>query len=69
MNNNKPGEYDAVIQPQPQTPVYGAVMGGIEGVKQRFKLADNPQTKIALLQEAFKYGEEGKEFIYLSDRS
>jgi hypothetical protein len=69
MTNNKPREFDAVLGKQLQTPIYGLVLGGIEGVKRRLESADIPE-KIIALKDALNYGEAGLNLIIqaLSDK-
>jgi len=61
--NKQPGKYDAVIGKQPQTPMYGAVVGGIQGLKQRFESVEDVSEKAKILEEALQYEEKGKKFI------
>ena len=62
MSENQPREYDAVLGGQNPAPVYGAVLGGLEGVKRRFALSDENQ-KIAVVVEGLKYGDRGFEWV------
>lgn len=61
--NKKAGKYDAVINTQPQTPMYGAVMGGIDGLRNRFESVEDVSQKAKILEEALQYEQEGKNFI------
>jgi hypothetical protein len=69
MKNNKPSEFDAVLGKQVQTPMYGVVLGGIEGVKTRLESADIEVIIIAL-KDAVNYGEAGLNLVIqaLSDK-
>lgn len=59
----KPREYDAVLgAQQPQAPINGVVLGGIEGVKRRLASTDVEQ-KIIALEDALKYGAAGLEIV------
>ncbi|BAZ18667.1 GUN4 domain protein (plasmid) [Calothrix sp. NIES-4071] len=60
-NINQPGEYDAVLG-NGLTYTGAAVLGGIEGVKQRL-LAPEVSHRIAALTQAFKYGREGLSLV------
>ena len=62
MSENQPREYDAVLGGGNQPPVDGVVLGGIEGIKRRWKTA-NVQQKIVALSEALKYGDAGLYFV------
>ena len=59
----QPRPDDAVLGGQSQAPIYGAVLGGIEGVKQRLE-RDNLEEKKVALQDALKYGDKGIEFLF-----
>ena len=61
--NKQPGKYDAVIKRVPQAPMYGAVIGGIQGVKRRFESAQDVNLKAEILREALQYENQGIEFI------
>ena len=57
-----PREYDVVLGGN--NPVFNAlVLGGIERVKHRFAKAKSDEVKIAVLQDALKYGEVGEDFL------
>lgn len=59
---DQPRRYDAVIGGQNLPPVSGVVLGGLEGVKRR--IGDGSiEIKIAALQEALKYGQEGLDLV------
>lgn len=60
-NINQPGEYDAVLGLR-LTYTGTAILGGIEGVKQRL-LAPEVSHRIAALSEALKYGQSGQSLI------
>lgn len=57
-NQNQPREFDAVRGGETPPPIQGAVLGGIEGIKQRLA---SPvfETRIGALSEALNYGEAG----------
>ncbi|OUL24160.1 hypothetical protein BV378_19790 [Nostoc sp. RF31YmG] len=61
-NQNQPRNYDAVLSGQSPPPVYGVVLGGIEGVK---NCLSNPviEVRIAALSEALKYGDAGLDVV------
>jgi len=61
-NPNQPREYDAVLGNQALPPEGGVVLGGVEGLKQRFSRLSAEQ-KVAALFEALKYGEAGLEIV------
>jgi hypothetical protein len=69
-NQNQPREYDAVLGGQSPPPVYGVVLGGIEGVK---NCLSSPviEVRIAALSEALKYGDAGLDVLRqaLQDKS
>lgn len=54
---DRPGEYDAILGGKNSTPLDAAVLGGIAGVKSRLASPD-VEVRIAALSEAPKYGEE-----------
>lgn len=57
-NPRKPREFDAVLGGQVSPPISGAVLGGIEGLHQRF--ADlQEQVRLDALADALSYGNEG----------
>ncbi|HAZ44051.1 MAG TPA: Sulphatase-modifying factor protein [Cyanobacteria bacterium UBA11369] len=61
-NPNQPKEYDAVLGGQNPPPIYGAVLGGIAGVKKRL---DSPvvEVRIAAVSDALKFGEKGLDLV------
>lgn len=61
-NPNQSGEYDVVLGSQTPLPVDGAVLGGLEGVKQRLA-RESVEQKIDALLDAFQYGQEGLELV------
>lgn len=60
-NINQPGKYDAVLG-NGLTYTGTAVLGGIEGIKQRL-LAPVVEHRIAALTEALKYGQKGLSLV------
>ena len=62
-NPRQPRPDDAVLGGQSQVPIYGAVLGGIEGVRLRLETG-NLEDKKAALQDALKYGDKGIEFLF-----
>ncbi len=62
QNINKPKTDDVVVGKENISPVNSPVLGGIEGVKNRFNSPDI-DTKIAALKEALNYGEAGLELV------
>ena len=60
--NQQPGKYDAVLGGENPPPVYGSVLGGIEGVKRRLS---NPvvDVKLAALSDALNYQEAGLDLV------
>jgi formylglycine-generating enzyme required for sulfatase activity len=60
--NQQPREYDAVLGGNSQILEGAAVLGGIEGVKVRLKNPE-PQVRIAALQQAVNYGEQGLDLV------
>lgn len=58
---NQPGEYDAVLG-NGLTYTSAAVLGGIEGIKQRLS-APVVEHRIAALTEALKYGKKGLSLV------
>lgn len=61
-NHQNPKPYDAVLGNQNQAPEGAAVLGGIEGVKQRLN-NENSEVRIAALHQALNYGEPGLDLI------
>ena len=62
-NPRQPRPDYAVLGGQSQVPIYGAVLGGIEGVRLRLETG-NLEDKKAALQDALKYGDKGIEFLF-----
>ncbi len=68
-NFNQPQAYDAVLGDQNSTPLNGAVLGGLAGVKRRFSrgsAGDNAylsNQRLKALQEALNYGAEGLSLV------
>ena len=62
QNINKPKTDDVVVGKENISPVNSPVLGGIEGVKNRFNSPDI-DTKIAALKKALNYGEAGLELV------
>jgi hypothetical protein len=62
MSENQPRQYDAVLGGGNPIPIYGAVLGGIEGVKRRLA---NPvaDTRAIAITQAANYGKEGLDLI------
>ena len=60
--NQQPGNYDAVLGGKNPPPIYGSVLGGIEGVKRRLS---NPvvDVKLAALSDALNYQEAGLDLV------
>ncbi len=65
MNDKrKPSEYDLVLGGNNPPPVNGVVLGGIEGVKSKFRTNNGDRETIIILKEALKYGEAGEDWLY-----
>src|SRR5919202_1429968 len=68
-NRNHPRAYDVVLGGQTPTPMSGAGLGGLPGVKQRLSrsyLGDSPShvvQRINALNDALNYGSEGLELV------
>ena len=68
-NRNQPRAYDVVLGGQTPTPMYGAILGGLLGVKQRLSkshLGDSPShvvQRVNALKDALNYGVEGLELV------
>ena len=64
-NFNQPKAYDVVLGGQTSTPAYGAVLGGLAGVKRRLgksNSGDSPyivEQRVNALKDALNYGAEG----------
>ncbi|MBD0361216.1 MAG: WD40 repeat domain-containing protein [Coleofasciculus sp. C3-bin4] len=71
MSNHpkQPTAYDVVLGGHTSTPINGAILGGLAGVKRRFNrgnLGDSPyivEQRLNALKEALNYGSEGLEFV------
>jgi formylglycine-generating enzyme required for sulfatase activity len=61
--SRQPRPDDAVLGEQYQAPIDGAVLGGIEGVRQRLAI-DNIEIKKVALTQALNYGEKGVQFLF-----
>lgn len=61
-NSSQPKPDDAVLGGQNSAPLNALVLGGIAGVKHRLD-SSNVKSKIAALQEALKYGQNGLELL------
>ncbi len=57
-NQNEPRKFDIVLGGGTPPPLYGAVLGGIEGVKRRLASSDI-ETRIGALSSALNYGNAG----------
>lgn len=71
MNNQqKPGEYDAVLGGHSPSPEFAVVLGGIQGVIFRYS-SPNPQVRIAALAQALNYSQAGLDILIqaLNDQS
>ncbi len=62
MENKEPREYDAVLGGQVSAPSDGAVLGGIEGAKQRLVNGDD-NYRILALSQLINYGQEGLDLV------
>ena len=61
-DNENPKPYDAVLGGQNPVPEGAAVLGGIQGVKQRLS-NENSEVRIAGLYQALNYGEAGLDLV------
>jgi hypothetical protein len=70
MNNQQPGEFDAVLGGNNPSMEGTAVLGGIEGVKLRLQIPDST-VKISAIKQALNYGEQGLDLVIqcLNDKS
>lgn len=59
---DQPRNSDAVLGSPRSTPMHGIVLGGFEGVKQRFYSPVEAQ-RVAALQEAIQYGQSGLNLV------
>lgn len=69
-NQNQPREFDAVLGGEAPPPVQGAVLGGIEGVKQRLA-SFLVKARIDAVNDALQYGDAGLDLVIaaLNDES
>ncbi len=65
---HEPRPYDAVLGGQSAPPASAAVLGGLEGVKQRLS-SNSEAVRMAALSEALKYGQPGWELVFQIFRS
>lgn len=65
MSNSprQPRPDDAVLGGKSQVPIDGAVLGGIDGLRQRLA-TDNLEVKKVALSQALNYGEKGVEVLF-----
>jgi hypothetical protein len=61
-NPHQPKEYDAILGVQATPPMSGAILGGLEGVKQRLSSTSVAQ-RVAALKESLKYGQAGLDLV------
>lgn len=61
-NSQQPREYDVVLGGQSPPPIDGAVLGGIQGLRQQCISGDDKQI-IQALNNALKYGEAGVDLL------
>lgn len=61
-NSHQPRDDDAVLGRQVTAPASGAVLGGLEGVKQRLASTTVSQ-RVAALKEALNYGKAGLNLV------
>ncbi len=61
-NSQSPREYDAVLGGNSPPPIYGAVLGGIEGLNRRLETG-NTQQRVDSLADAIKYGDAGIDLL------
>lgn len=61
-NQNEPREFDIVLGGEKPPPLQGAVLGGIEGVKQRLS-SSAIKARVAALNEALNYGDAGLDLV------
>jgi hypothetical protein len=59
-SQSQPNKLDAILGGQNPPPVTGAILGGLEGAKQRLE-SETVAARLVALSEAFQYGEEGIE--------
>lgn len=63
INPHQPREYDAVLGNHLSIPTNAAVLGGIEGVKNRLAVLNTDTVRIAALHDALEYDRKGLELI------
>ncbi|MBE9204867.1 formylglycine-generating enzyme family protein [Synechocystis salina LEGE 06099] len=63
MTNQQPRPDDAVLGGQNQAPIDAAVLGGIEGIRQKLA-SDNEDAKREGILQALNYGEKGIEALF-----
>jgi len=63
MSNQQPQPYDAVLGGQTQAPIDAAVLGGIQGVRQKLA-SDNEAVKKEGILQVLNYGEKGIEVLF-----
>jgi len=63
MTNQQPRPDDAVLGGQSQAPLDAAVLGGIQGVRQKL-VSDNEAVKKEGILQALNYGEKGIEALF-----
>ena len=74
-NSNQPKAYDVVLGGQSSTPMSGAVLGGLAGVKRRLEIHPNSpyliEQRLNALKEALNYGKTGLSLVIeaLNDKS
>lgn len=61
-NQNEPRKFDIVLGGEKPLPLQGAVLGGLEGVKQRLA-SSVVEARVAALNEALNYGEIGLDLV------
>ena len=62
QNPNQPRAYDVVLGGKTPTPIDGAVLGGLSGVKRRL-LSPVVTQRVDALKETLKYGQQGKDLL------
>lgn len=62
MNLEEPKDTDAVMGGENSTLLSNAILGGIQGVKQRFATG-NVEQRIAALEEALNYNDAGLDLV------
>ncbi|BDA75442.1 hypothetical protein CAL7716_096080 [Calothrix sp. PCC 7716] len=61
-SSQEPGKFDAVKGGQVPPPISGAVLGGIEGLRQRFATG-NEQIRLDTVTNASTYGDEALDIL------